>query len=253
MRPGADVLRKMTRLPLFASYSRCSLAALVQHHRQVSAVDLVRSLPGWYASQRRPSSPSDDRIPWMTFRAIRFLRSYLKPGMRVFEYGVGGSTGFFLDHGCELVSVEHDDEWAERARRAFCDDDRWQLYIKTPAPGDIVDPADPYLYGSRKYDATSFAEYVQVIDAYDPFDVVVVDGRARAAALRHAAARLAPGGILLLDDAERKRYARGAALVDGRNWNRQDWFGPCPYSNYFSQTTIWRRPRDDTSAEPQSA
>jgi hypothetical protein len=232
-----------TRLSLLTSYTRRSAAALIRHRSEVSVADLLRSAPDWYASQLRPSSPVTDRAPWMVFRATRFLDRFLRPDMRVFEYGVGGSTGFFLDHECQVVSVEHDEDWAETARREFGSRDAWCLHVKAPEPGAGADPSDPLAYGSRKYDAATFAQYVQVIDDYDPFDVVVVDGRARTAALRHAVDKVAPGGILILDDAERSRYRPGAALVDSRDWPRHDWFGPCPYSSYFSQTTAWMRPQ----------
>jgi predicted O-methyltransferase YrrM len=38
------------------------------------------------------------------------------------------------------------------------------------------------------------------------FDLIVVDGRERVRCVRAALPRLAPGGVLLLDDSQRRRY-----------------------------------------------
>ncbi|MFN8076497.1 MAG: hypothetical protein U0Q15_13920 [Kineosporiaceae bacterium] len=56
-----------------------------------------------------------------------------------------------------------------------------------------------------------FAAYVATIEDEDavgarPFDLVLVDGRAREEALRRALRRTRPGGMVLLDDAQRERY-----------------------------------------------
>ncbi len=65
----------------------------------------------WFYSLRFGASPLQDEIPWMTFKSIEFLKSKLKKNMRIFEYGSGGSTIFWGRHGCETVSVEHDQNW----------------------------------------------------------------------------------------------------------------------------------------------
>jgi len=56
------------------------------------------------------------RIPWISYPAIKMLEKILKPEMRVFEWGVGGSTLFFSARVRQLVSIEHDLQWAEKTR-----------------------------------------------------------------------------------------------------------------------------------------
>jgi predicted O-methyltransferase YrrM len=74
------------------------------------------------------------------------------------------------------------------------------------------------------------------------FDVIVADGRARPACLRVAMPKLKPGGLLVLDNAERPWYARARAMVDAAGWKRKDHVGPGPYNQSFWETVIWQRP-----------
>jgi hypothetical protein len=210
--------------------------------RDVPLAHAVRRVPSWLGSLRAGRDPLADRKPWMTYRSIRFLENYLRDGMSVFEYGSGGSTAFFLDRGCELVTVEHDGKWAAAVEDRLGDHPRWTNHLVPPEGVDENgSPADPYTYVSGDNHLV-FREYVRTIDAYDAFDLVSVDGRARPAALRHAISKVRPGGVLLLDNSEREEYAPGAALVDAQDWLREDLPGPGPYNDYFWQTTVWIRP-----------
>jgi hypothetical protein len=60
----------------------------------------------------------------------------------------------------------------------------------------------------RGHQGLDFTAYVASIDDVPgELDLVVVDGRARVAAARRALPRLAPGGLLVLDNANRDEYA----------------------------------------------
>jgi predicted O-methyltransferase YrrM len=60
----------------------------------------------------------------------------------------------------------------------------------------------------RGHEHLDFTDYVGAIDDVPgQFDLVVVDGRARVACARRALPRLAPDGVLLLDNANRDEYA----------------------------------------------
>ena len=62
------------------------------------------------------SSTLDLRMPWTSYRAIDYLKSITKPGTKVLEFGSGGSTLFFLDHGAHVTSTETDRKWIEYVR-----------------------------------------------------------------------------------------------------------------------------------------
>ncbi len=66
-----------------------------------------------------------------------------------------------------------------------------------------------------------------------PYDVVVVDGRERVRSVSIAAPLLKPGGILVLDNAERERYAEVRKILS--SWEVTE------TSNGIWRTDIYRK------------
>lgn len=182
----------------------------------------VRHLRRWYAE--RGKSPFDLASPWMNYRAIAFLESEVTPVARVFEYGSGGSTLWFASRAGSVLSIEHNPEWAELVAGALEGVDNATLVQVPVVDGD-------------------YSAYVaKVLEEQDgSFDVVVVDGRHRVACVRNAASKVAPGGVLLLDDSERTYY-QGAfeALAD---WPHITFRGIKAGGVGLVSTTVWRAPQ----------
>ena len=194
---------------------------------------------GPYARSLLPGhSPLRDAVPMMPFRAIAWLRGYLRPNMRVFEYGSGGSTVFFAGLAKEVVSIEHDPEWYERTRARLrsltlenC------TYILEPAqPG-----TNPHFSSSNEgAQGLNFEGYVKTIARYPDrhFDLVSVDGRARVACVLAAIPKVRDGGFLLLDDADRPEYAAAEdALVP---FARADYGGIAASKTDLGLTSVWK-------------
>jgi len=165
-------------------------------------------------------------LPWWTFDAIDAVAQHLaaRPGARVFEWGSGASTVWLSRRGARVVSVEHDARWAAEVRRK----------IDTETDTDSVDlrcvpPTTEGRIASQKagFEGQFFDAYVAAIHAVPGvFDLIVIDGRARAACLAEATQRLAPGGIVLIDDFKRRRY-RIAAEASGLTARRLDGLAVC--------------------------
>jgi predicted O-methyltransferase YrrM len=162
------------------------------------------------------------RLPWLPFRLIDELEGIVGPGSRVFEYGGGGSTLWYLDHGAAVVTVEHDQDWATALERSISSD-RWALVRRPLADG--------------------YAKYASAISSYPDgsFDLVVVDGRARPRCVRRAQAKVKPGGLLLVDDVNVERYA---AAVRGVAWPRREVVGLAPAKLSLGHTAVLTRPGD---------
>jgi Methyltransferase domain len=160
------------------------------------------------------------RTPWLPFRLIDELEARMQPGMRVFEFGGGGSTLWFLDHDLEVVTVEHDQAWS-RVLRETASSPRWTLLVR-PIDRDA-------------------ASYVGAIDQYPDshFDLVVVDGRERARCVQASLSKIKPGGMLVVDDVDRDRYARA---LEGVGWPRTDVVGFAPAKPSLSYTATFRAP-----------
>jgi hypothetical protein len=232
-----------------AGSSRRAYLAQARRHG-LSADDVLPDHKQWAASLEPQRTPLSDAAPWLTFAATRALDGALTPGLTACEYGSGGSTLFLLERVAALTTIDFDADWSRRvgaaidpARRAS-----WTRVLVEPEPdaaSGSADPADPgaYVSAARSLHGVAFGAYAQAIDAHDDatLDIVLVAGRARPACVRHALAKVRPGGLLVLDHSERPWYGPALALAEASRWAREDHFGPGPYAERFWQTTILRR------------
>lgn len=138
--------------------------------------------------------------PWMRpFEEdlIRDVISALQP-RRCLEWGGGMSTLQFpalLAIDATWLTIEHDATWAAQLTR---------LVHRPGVTVRHVPPDAPDFTGDG--DATSFASYLAAGDAGAPYDLIFIDGRARAAGLERALTLLSPQGVVILHDANRDAY-----------------------------------------------
>lgn len=203
----------------------------------------------WKRALRGGSNTMQDRLPWLTFPAIDLLQRSVKRSDRVFEYGGGGSTLFWADHAGEVVTVEHDPTWFAALEEQMATEQKinWKG-IHVPAEPTIIssgDPAEPQVYASADPDSKgkNYKAYVQVIDGYPDahFDVVLIDGRARAACLYHAVVKLKSGGLLVLDNAERTYYTANNHKALDQLTPVLSGMAPVLHGRDFSETRIYRK------------
>ena len=200
----------------------------------------------WLRS-RNPHYLLDAAVPWLTFDAVDDLIRQLPLHPVVFEYGSGGSTLFWLNHGARCTSIEHDAEWFAILQKHVGSCDRLD-YRLIPPDGEPVgtryDPTDPHAYHSTdpKFANRTFKNYAQQIDAFrnEHFDVVLIDGRARPSCLMHAAPKVKRGGLLILDNAERSYYTERTQPYL-QEFMRTEYFGAGPVTRTMWRTDIYRR------------
>ncbi|NEP42454.1 MAG: sulfotransferase family 2 domain-containing protein [Okeania sp. SIO2H7] len=136
--------------------------------------------------------------PGFTEGAIKFLKNFFKenPDAKVLEFGSGGSTMWLSKLAGKLVSVEDDVEWYSRVKKGLRRQGRENKV-------DLRLLAKPYYEVCKEF---SKAE----------FDLVIVDGSDRFQCLKASVRVLKPGGILMLDDAERKVGKKAQKMLE--NW-----------------------------------
>lgn len=183
-------------------------------------------------------------IPWLPYQATAFI-NYISPDT-IFEWGAGGSTIFFLQRGARVVSIEHDERWATEVGQSIGSMtirfNNYSSFTIPYEPGDIgPDYSNPAHY--KSYDTrlppANFKNYCSFIDNYEQFDLILVDGRARASCLAHAVSHVKSGGWLVLDNSERDWYLKNTLhLFDG--WERVDFLGYGPQLECQWQTTFFR-------------
>jgi len=182
----------------------------------------------------------------MNFKVIRWLDSYLRPSMDVFEYGAGGSTPFVARRVHRLISVEHDPRWFTVVSDVLAVEGIRNCALRL-VPAVKSERATTVPYGPRSY--TSFAPhtkgytfeaYVRTIEDYadGAFDLVIVDGYARPSAVAHAIPKIRPGGYLLLDDSDGEYVRPAIPVLDG--FPRRDFLALAPFERGLQQASVWR-------------
>ena len=159
--------------------------------------------------------------PWLTDPAIDFLEIYLKPDMRILEFGCGGSTIWFKEKCKSVISIEHD----------------WRYYKETKAR--LKDHS-----GLRILQLPYYGVMNTFIDNY--FDAIIVDGRNRKRCIYHSIPKVKPGGIIMLDNSERPYYH--SVYEHLKDWEKFDCKQIEPnrigfnYGKYT--TTYWIKPNE---------
>jgi hypothetical protein len=180
-------------------------------------------------------------VPWIPYCAREFLDGLLTPEMRAFEWGSGGSTFYLVERVASVISIEHEwQPWLNVNEKLPQDEQRvLSLYI-APSQGQLGDSkAQPDHYFSACFPGQNFRQYASVIDWFEPFNFVLVDGRARPSCLMHAKPKVEPGGWLLLDNSDRAYYLE---QVSFEGWREEKFYGPGPYNDYSWEATFYGAP-----------
>ena len=195
-------------------------------------------------------NPIDIRLPWICYEAIWNLEAGLERDMKVFEYGCGGSTLFFADRGCSVISVEHNPEWYSLASsliRNHNNASSVDLQLQEPerkALGLLYQDETVCTSFSPDYFGFNFADYVKSILKYPDnyFDIVLVDGRARRSCIFYSIPKVKPGGLLVLDNTERTEYLGQGVLGLDKFELECEFKGRPPGLAFESQCMVWKKP-----------
>jgi hypothetical protein len=182
-------------------------------------------------------------VPWWTYDAIDAVEAFItrRAGeVRAFEWGSGASTIWLARRVERVDSVEHHRGFGEMIKgRLAAGYPNAHLEIVEPVPS-----AHPAV-GSRKegHGGLDFSDYVARIGEVAvatgaPFDLIVVDGRAREACLAAALDHLAPGGIVVFDNTMRRRYR---AAIEALPVDEVRYRGLTPTLPYPDQTSVLTR------------
>lgn len=159
------------------------------------------------------------RDPWLTTAAIRILGREITPALIGVEFGSGASTLWLSRRCAHLISVEHDPEWHACVTRRLQEAGATNVDLRLRRTG---------------------AEYESAIDDVSVIDFALIDGKRRHICMVKCVSRLRPGGLLILDNADRylppgtDEWRAVQAMVEG--WPMAD------TSNGVWKTTIWRKP-----------
>jgi len=164
--------------------------------------------------------------PWFAPLSLPVIEGLLEPHFVAFEWGAGRSTAWLAARTAHLTSVEGDPGWADQVARR----------LKDSGLAAKVDLRLAPVASRHRFSADERARYVAPIARFPDrhFDLVVVDGLFRGDCLGAAAAKLKPGGLLVLDNADRPDLAEWVAALAPHQIGL--------YSNGIWETALYRAP-----------
>ncbi|BCM18240.1 class I SAM-dependent methyltransferase [Mesorhizobium sp. J8] len=178
-------------------------------------------------------------MPWWTFAAIDAVEAFLssRNGLaQVYEFGAGASTVWLAKRCGSVYSVEHDAPFARAMSSMFEAYSNISVLVVEPT---AASPSSRARSNRKGYKESAFDRYVSSIDRVDgSFDLIVIDGRARISCLAKSIDRLAPGGVILFDNSDRREY-RDA--IDTCGLQERVTRGLAPALPFPSQTSLLTR------------
>jgi len=163
-------------------------------------------------------------LPWFTYPAIAQLLRFNLRGESVLEYGSGSSTRFFVDRGCRVRAIEHDQGWAQFVQRSLVDEE-----------SSVCQTLD-----SRHYVQTA----EQLAD-YQP-SIILVDGAQRLSCCEsireYVSSRVESSKLwmIILDNSD-WHGSSYLVLRDLQGFFPFDFYGHGPYNSYSWCTTLFVR------------
>src|SRR5258705_6754658 len=139
----------------------------------------------WFFYERRNMDK-----PWLTQRSIELLSELLLPSDVGIEWGSGRSTTWFARRLKHLTSIEDNKEWYDIVSKRLAEEKLTNVsYHHAPPPG-----AD---------DNARRSEYVTLCSsiADSSLGFALVDGSAREYCAEAVIPKIAPGGLLVVDNA----------------------------------------------------
>jgi len=176
-------------------------------------------------------------LPWWNISAINYVNNFLKKhngNATVFEYGSGAST-VWLSKRSKLVSfVEHDMVFYNYIKNIFKKINNIEGKLILPEINNNY--TQNYCSNKKDYKSFHFKKYVKSIaDFNGPFDLIVIDGRARGDCLLEAKKHLSKNGIIVFDNSLRKRYRK---YIISSNLVEKKFYGLTACLPYPDQTSI---------------
>ncbi|MGF1535849.1 MAG: hypothetical protein ACFB4J_05085 [Elainellaceae cyanobacterium] len=220
---------------------------------------------GWLdaAKVNLPIDANGAPLPWWTYPAIEFVATWVRPEMRVFEYGGGHSTLWWAKRVQQVTTIDHDRSWVAKIEGSlpaphiisYVSADvkpheaiaAYGTYFQSQPRTDF--PYDEARITRRGLNDADFVGYVDAINRYPgSFDCIVIDGMARRLCAHAAVKKLKADGIILFDNANRSDYLEGYQYLTQSGFVQVRLWGSVPGAAFPSCTSIFLR---DIRALPQ--
>lgn len=130
--------------------------------------------------------------PWWSPEAISICDRLVKPTDTILEFGSGRSTIWLSSRCKNIISIENDESWYNNVKQQLTN-------------LNLTHKAKLIYAALNKNESVENQTYLAPIKTIQPssLDVVIVDGKVRSYCTRLSMPLLKPGGVLIIDDADR--------------------------------------------------
>lgn len=166
-----------------------------------------------------PVDKNGNALPLYTYPAIEYLSSLDFENKKIFEFGSGQSTLYWLGSGANVTSVESDEKWVKKLSE------------------DLEKFKNHHQYIYEKTDDGYINSILKFPDSY--FDVIVIDGiPSRYLCAKNVISKVKKDGMVILDNSD--WYPRTAAfLKENLNFIQVDFYGLRPSRDNAAVTSIF--------------
>ena len=166
--------------------------------------------------------------PWLTQAAVYLLHSWLKESDTGLEWGSGRSTTWFASRIRYIISIEYNEYWfgkvSSRIRELNLSSKTDLRYI--PIRKEIPDDLQPYVMFINTIPEASL-------------DFALIDGHLRFQCMQLVISKIKPGGLLILDDAQ--RFVPNAIMDNhSTSINKCDIFPDSEWKTLIGSLDSWR-------------
>jgi len=194
---------------------------------------------GWFNGY--PANENEEYCPWYTYPAIEFLKDIIKPEHKVLEYGSGYSTLFYHKYVQSVTTVDHDAAWAQKIVDIKPEIDIYIAGENFASHPEAIDKINEFIntFPQVRTDDINhdlqhglinneFAGYASLVyqEPTGHYDIVAIDGMARALCAYLAVEKLSDDGIIILDNSDRWHYNNILRHLNNKGYGRIDFWGP---------------------------
>jgi len=130
----------------------------------------------------KPVDKNHNPIPLYTYPAIEYLNQFDFSNKKIFEFGSGNSTLYWLENGANVTSAEHNQSW-----------------IDDLSPSLKNFPDHRYIFADKKDDYVN--SILQFTDFY--FDLIIIDGAfSRYLCAKNVLTKIKKDGLIILDNSD---------------------------------------------------
>ena len=165
---------------------------------------------------------NNQEIPWMTYKAIQFIKNFVNKELEIFEYGSGSSTLFFARNCKNVTSIETNKMWKNIVEGRLKDSNLENSRIHLMEDGLENENYENFLKDSDK-----------------KYDIIILDAFKRYRCSFNILNALKKDGIIILDDSERWNYQRIFDHYEKIGLHRLDFEGISPGQLRLKNSTIF--------------